>query len=88
MQPLKTTSDVRTGSTETGYNSVDGTSDVNATVESPLPATPTPPGAARKRTTWSDLSPAQRKYAKQLYIDEGWALSEALLLAKHDGGAA
>lgn len=50
------------------------------------PATPTPPGAAR-RLTWSDLTSAQRKYARELYIDEGWPLCEALLLAKFDGGA-
>lgn len=48
------------------------------------PRTPTPPGA-RHRITWTDLSSAQRKYARELYIDEGWPLCEALLQAKFDG---
>jgi len=31
--------------------------------------------------TWKTLSPAQRKYAKQLHEDEGWSMREAILLA-------
>ena len=51
--------------------------------EMPSPSLATPPA----RLTWKDLTLAQRSYAKQLYIDEGWPLGEALILAKHDGGA-
>lgn len=50
MQPLKTTSDVRTGSTGTGYNSLAGTLDVNATVEDVSPDPATLPQADRVST--------------------------------------
>lgn len=46
-----------------------------------LPETKIPP------PTWSTLSPAQRKYARQLWLDEGWSKREAIQLAFYDGGA-
>lgn len=47
-----------------------------------LPQTATPPALS-----WSSLSPAQRKYARQLWLDEGWSKREAIQLAFYDGGA-
>lgn len=99
MQTVKTASTAKGSSDMTAAKGLNGTSTDNATLETPLafgcviidPRCATDPQAVadeyqkRKRLTWKDLSPARRSYAKQLYIDEGWTLSEAILLAYHDG---
>lgn len=90
MQTVKTGSNAKTTSDTNVANSCIGTSAHNATLENSLEIPPQPPilpPGGSKRITWADLSPAQRKYAKQLHIDEGWPLCEAILLAKFDGGA-